>query len=304
MKSRVLATEKFDEFAAPVPDLNAHNRTNVSNSHLDVKLPKLNLPKFSGDVLQWSSFWDQFSVTVHDTDLPVVSKFTYLMSLLEGEPKQAIHGLSLTADQCAIACKILKDRFGRKETIIFTHIQKFLHLSVPSKCTVSALWKLNDELQAHIRSLEALGIDGKQYGVILTPMILSQMPRDIRMEWSRDGGGHESDLNFLLKFLEKEIQRRERSQVFCDSMSVSGKTTVEERRPKVPTVSALPSSSVPGKVKPNCGVCNKGHLTEKMFQTKWSNHSTKRKAARSWVMFPVFATWPHCKGMCSCVLLM
>ena len=125
MKSRVLATEKFDELAAPVPDANADNRTNVSNSHVDVKLPKLNLPKFSGDVLQWPSFWDQFSVTVHDTDLPVVSKFTYLMSLLEGEPKQAIHGLSLTTDHYTIACKILKDRFGRKETIIFSHIQNF-----------------------------------------------------------------------------------------------------------------------------------------------------------------------------------
>ena len=125
MKSRVLATEKFDELAAPVPDANADNRTNVSNSPVDVKLPKLNLPKFSGDVLQWPSFWDQFSVTVHDTDLPVVSKFTYLMSLLEGEPKQAIHGLSLTTDHYTIACKILKDRFGRKETIIFSHIQKF-----------------------------------------------------------------------------------------------------------------------------------------------------------------------------------
>ena len=203
---------------------------------------------FLGDVLQWPSFWDQFSVTVHDTDLPVLSKFTYLMSLLKGEPKQAIHGLSLTADQYAIACKILKDRFGRKETIIFTHIQKLLHLSVPFKCTVSALWKLNDELQAHTRSLEALGIDGKQYGVILTPMILCRMPHDIRMEWSRDGAGHE------------------RSQVFRDSMSVSGKTTVEERRPKVPTASALPSSLVPGKVKLNCGVCNKGHLTEKCFK--------------------------------------
>ena len=206
MKSRVLATEKFDELAAPVPYLNADNRTNVSNNPVDVKLPKLNLPKFSGDVLQWASFWDQFSVTVHDKDSPVVSEFTYLMSLLEGEPKQAIHGLSLTADHYAIACKILKDRFGRKETIIITHIQKLLHLSVPSKCTVSALWKLNDELQAHTRSLEALGIDGKQYWVILTPMILSRMPHDIRMEWSRDGAGHESDLNFLLKFREKEIQ--------------------------------------------------------------------------------------------------
>ena len=70
----------------------------------------------------------------------------------------------------------------------------------------------------------------------------------------------------FLKFLEKEIRRRKRSQVFRDSMPVSGKTTLEERRPKVPTASALPSLLAPVKVKPNCGVCYKGHLTEKCFK--------------------------------------
>ena len=46
MKSRVLATEKFDELAAPVPDANADNRTNVSNSSVDVKLPNVIYPSF------------------------------------------------------------------------------------------------------------------------------------------------------------------------------------------------------------------------------------------------------------------
>ena len=54
---------------------------------------------------------------------------------------------------------------------------------MPSKCSVSALWKLNDDLQAHTRSLATLGIDGDKYGVILTPLILSRVPQELRLEW-------------------------------------------------------------------------------------------------------------------------
>ena len=81
------------------------------------------------------------------------------------------------------------------------------------------MWKLNDDLQAQTRSLDALGIDGDKYGVILTPLILSRLPQDIRLEWSREGKGHKSDLTFLLEFLQSEIQRRERSHVFKKSIA-------------------------------------------------------------------------------------
>ena len=236
----------------------------ASVSSVDVKLPKLSLPSFGGDVLEWPSFWDQFVATVDASDLPVVSKFSYLLSLLKGEAKQAVQGLSMTSKHYDAACKILKDRYGRKERIIFTHIQKLLNITIPAKCSVSVLWKLSDDLLAHTRSLEALGIDGDQYGVILTPLVLSRLPQDIRLEWSRDGEGHESDLGFLLTFLEKEIQRRERSQVFKETVANSNVGVSEERRGKVATASALQSSSK--SEAPNCGICHKTHTTERCFK--------------------------------------
>ena len=204
-KVRTLATEKFKELSGDSGNKSAAHVSSFSMT--DVKLPKLNLPVFNGDVLQWQSFWDQFVAAVDSTDLPDVSKFSYLRASLEGEPKAAIQSVSLTSAHYASACKILKDRFGRKETIIFTHIQKLLNLSVPSKCSVSALWKLNDDLQAHTRSLATLGIDGDKYGVILTPLILSRVPQELRLEWSRDGKGHESDgtSSFCYLFLRKKF---------------------------------------------------------------------------------------------------
>ena len=280
-KVRTLATEKFKELSG---DSGNKSATHVSSfSMTDVKLPKLNLPVFNGDVLQWQSFWDQFVAAVDSTDLPDVSKFSYLRASLEGEPKAAIQGLSLTSAHYASACKILKDRFGREETIIFSHIQKLLNLSVPSKCSVSALWKLNDDLQAHTRSL-ALGIDGDKYGVILTPLILSRVPQELRLEWSRDGKGHESDLKFLLSFLQKKIQRRERSQMFQESLGPSFKSSVEERRPRVATASTLQATST---VKPSktCCFCGKNHPTEKCFNLSGSIQVKKEKLKSAGLCF-------------------
>ena len=44
-----------------------------------VKLPKLSVPTFDGNVVGWRSFWEQYTVSVHDrTDLSPSQKLTYL----------------------------------------------------------------------------------------------------------------------------------------------------------------------------------------------------------------------------------
>ena len=120
-----------------------------TSTKVDVKLPKLELPDFSGDPLEWQSFWDQFTAVIHESDMPDVNKFTYLRSLLKGEAKAAIQGLSLTSAHYNDACYLLQQRFGRKERLIFAHIQDLLILNVPKQSKVSLLCKLQDDLQAH-----------------------------------------------------------------------------------------------------------------------------------------------------------
>ena len=237
--------------------LSEHGSVSTTAGSREASLPKLELPSFHGEVTSWQSFWDQFMAIVDSSEMPTVSKFAYLRSLLKGEAKAAIAGLSLTEAHYDIACGILKKRFGRKEKIVFTHIQELMNITVsPGRNKTDQLWKLQDELLAHVRSLEALGVNGGQYGVILTPLILSRLPQDIRLEWAREGEGRESDLEWLLVFLEREIQRRERSQTFKDTNVVQ-----EERRTKVTTVAALQTGSHPL----ICGLCGKHHLTEKCW---------------------------------------
>lgn len=199
----------------------------------NARLPKLEIPSFHGDILQWQSFYDQFVAAVHNQNISPVTKFSYLRSCLRGEALACINGLSLTESNYVLALDVLQKRFGRKEKIIFTHIQSLLNLKVDDN-----LWSLYDTLQIHIRQLESLGVDGGSYGVILTPMILSKIPAALRMEWARLGEGKESDLSFLLNFLYDEINRRERAHMF------KSEKNQRDTRPKgFATASALYTST-------------------------------------------------------------
>ena len=90
-----------------------------SKDKTEVKLLRLELPKFSGELTDWQSFWDRFEALVNQSDLPVIGKFSCLQSLLQGEALSVILGLALTTANYEVACDLLKERFGRPEKILF-----------------------------------------------------------------------------------------------------------------------------------------------------------------------------------------
>ena len=53
---------------------------NVSSNNIEssVRLPKLQLPNFDGNVLRWPEFWDIYESSVHRQDIPKVVKYSYL----------------------------------------------------------------------------------------------------------------------------------------------------------------------------------------------------------------------------------
>lgn len=262
-ESRVRAVKliKRSEKGSPVDSKSTYGESSA-------KLPKLVLPSFSGECTQWQGFWDQFQAVVGYSDLADVTKFTYLLSLLRGEAKAAVTGLTLSSKHYLMACEILQKRFGRPEKIIFSHVQELLNLPIPKSVDVSSLWKLYNELQVHIRSLETLRITGEQYGVILTPLILSRLPTDLRLEWAREGESHESDLEYLIFFLEKEIRRRERSSTF-----VKARTEPAEFKSARPSTAA--ALQVQSK-RETCLVCKGSHSTEKCFKLTKVNMSERQ----------------------------
>ena len=243
--------------------------TGNSATGTNVKLEKLKQPSFSGKVEDWVPFWEQFESNVHNNEgLNDVTKFSYLKNLLKAEAKQAVDGLQLSGLNYTKAVQILKDRFGRKEAIIFHHVQALLNLKLngADQGSTSALRKLQEQLLIHVRSLETLGVEGDAYGVILTPVVLSRLPANVRLEWTKNGIGKEGDLSFLLSFLEEEVQRHEIADAFSSSCSVvhtEKKKTYHYSKPK-PNMSTGVALTVKAKVDSEpCIFCERVHKGER-----------------------------------------
>ena len=181
----------------------------------------------------------------------MISKFTYLITLLEGDVKNVVKELAHTSANYPVACDLLKERYDKPERIIFAHVQALLkchlNINVTEPTGVAHLWKLREEILIHIRSLEARGVTGKQCEVFLTPIVLSRLPNEMQLEWARDGDGHESDFDWLLKFLDKEISRLERSKAFKGKKSSSEERKRENKGLRKKCTQLQPSIRLPSK---------------------------------------------------------
>lgn len=90
---------------------------------LRLRLPKLTIRKFGGDLTKWVSFWVSFESAIHNNPtLTDIDKFNYLKSYLESIYCCCIAGLPLTAANYAEAIATLKRKFGNTQLIV-NHIR-------------------------------------------------------------------------------------------------------------------------------------------------------------------------------------
>ena len=88
------------------------------------KLPKLELPMFHGDILQWKNFWEQFCVAVHDrTNIPKEEKLMYLQNAIKDKTaKSLIAGLTKSSEHYDEAVKCLQERYDCPRQIHQTRV--------------------------------------------------------------------------------------------------------------------------------------------------------------------------------------
>ena len=91
------------------------------------RLPKLEVPSFDGDILQWKSFWDQFVVSVHDrSNLSNSEKLVISSSLSREVQRDRPEGLSKSGDNYKEAVKCLQERYNRPRFIHQTQVKRIL----------------------------------------------------------------------------------------------------------------------------------------------------------------------------------
>ena len=178
-----------------------------------VRLPKLAIKPFKGDLTAWTTFWDSYKAAIHENpSLSEIDKFNYLRSLLQGSALDAISGLTLTAANYREAVSVLEKRFGNKHQIVTKHMDILLSIDpVTSSGNLKSLRHLYDTVEMQVRGLKSLGVSADSYGSLLSSVLLNKLPHELRLILSRKVSDDDWKLDRLMGALEEEVQARERA---------------------------------------------------------------------------------------------
>ena len=178
-----------------------------------VKLPKLSLKRFNGDLTKWTAFWDLFSSSIHSNPgLSNVDKFSYLTSLLESTASEAIAGLTITSANYQEAIATLHKRFGNRQLIVNRHMDALLSLgTVNSDRDIQGLRCLCDVVESHVRGLRALGVSLDCYGGLLISILMNKLPPELKLLINRELTGDEWNIDHLMIIVDREVTARERT---------------------------------------------------------------------------------------------
>ena len=185
---------------ATAPPQNPVSGYNVS------RLPKLNIPMFTGDPLMWQPFWDSFDAAINSNPvLSNVQKLNYLRAQLQGDAARVISGFPLTNNNCLPSVELLRSRFTQPHKLVNAHMQALIDLPSPSN-SLTSLQQFHDSIESHTRSLTALGKNSDSYDDLLVPITLGKLPTEIKRNLARERRSEEWTLGELQCALLVEIR--------------------------------------------------------------------------------------------------
>ena len=150
-----------------------------------VKLPKLDVPTFDGDLLNWQTFWEQFCVAVHDrSNISDAEKLVYLRnSLKDGSAKGVIEGLSRSGEHYHEAIECLRSRYDRPRLIHQMHVKRIMEIPLLKEGSGKELRRLHDVAQQHLRALKIMKHEPS--GPFITSLLELKLDSGTMFEWQK-----------------------------------------------------------------------------------------------------------------------
>ena len=231
----------------PSPAPESAGTLRVAPEPRGVKLPKIDVPKFDGDLLHWQTFWEQFSIAIHSrSDLSTTEKLVYLRhSLKDGSAKTVIERLSHSGDQYEEAIASLRSRYARPRLIHQAHVRKIYEAASLKEGSGKELRYLHDTVQQHLRALKAMG--NEPSGSFITSLLELKLDKNTMFEWQKTSQDS-TDMPHYTKLLEFLNLRAQASET-CSTQSKKHPRYEPTRKP-VTSFTASATDAVT-----NCYLC-------------------------------------------------
>lgn len=181
LKARVrpaVVNNELDQAVGVTYDLRRRN----NDSH--VRLPKIDLPTFSGAYKDWHPFFDIFNSLIHSNEsLNDIQRFHYLKSSLKGDAAETIASLEISNVNYADAWSRLKDIYDSERLAVQNHIKAIFDLPVVRKENGVAIRNILDGVLKHTRALQALRRPTSHWDDLLVHIISSKLDFITIKEW-------------------------------------------------------------------------------------------------------------------------
>ena len=187
----------------------------TSSDGKEVKLPKIDVPTFDGNLLNWQTFWEQFQIAVHDrSSISGAEKLVYLChALKDGSARSVIEGLSRSGEHYVEAVECLQSRNDRPRLIHQAHVRKITKITPLKEGSGKELRHLHDIAQQHLRALKAM--HHKPTGSFITSLLELKLDQNTIFEW-RKFSQKSTDVphyNELLEFINLRAQASKSMEV-------------------------------------------------------------------------------------------
>ena len=167
-----------------VQDAPAVRGNRVENDAARLRLPKLDLPQFTGTYSAWPSFVDLFNGSVdNNQNLSNSQKLFYLKGALKGEPHRLISSLTTTDANYQVARDMLRTRYENTRAIVREHIAAIAEAPSAKQDSyqgLRSLWQTVDEARL---ALTALGQPMDQMDIFLVYHTSKKMDPESRRQW-------------------------------------------------------------------------------------------------------------------------
>ncbi|XP_024881163.1 uncharacterized protein LOC112460613 [Temnothorax curvispinosus] len=174
------------EQADPTPNVARQANQHIIFKTPGIRLPIIELPKFTGDIDEWLGFRDTFESLIHSNEtIDLIQKFHYLKAALEGNAAQIIKSLEFSAANYTIAWQTICERFDNKSLLTKNHIKAIFSINLMKEESTSQIRNMIDTLNKHLRALNALGQSTEHWDALLIYLASSKLDSITAREWEK-----------------------------------------------------------------------------------------------------------------------
>lgn len=253
---------KYDSlFAISSPPPSDANSVSSVNNKPNVKLPKIDLPRFGGYFKDWPAFIDLYNSLIHsNSSLSEIEKFQYLQTSLTKEPLELIRGFSLSADNYILAYSALIKQYENKRKLVSSYWEEILHAT-----TKISLRHLVNTYTENLAMLNKLGYKVEGFAdFIITHSLINKLDISVRERYEREHNSNDlPTYKDLVAFLEIECRAQ-------DAITHKNKAPYDTRKVKSALISTTGGKENNHTAISACPMCRQNHhlYTCRKFQNK------------------------------------